>query len=228
MSAILTKMSTIPQVMQRKQLFLVCNRMKCANDTELREKFVENIKALLRDTTQDPQEMGLDLLQEATYLSQTHKRDIAIDTIEWLVSLPPATAYQPSSAKSVLLTWSLLTTPPREKFLYYVFDILIRRGSTIQSIQLGLKIMGNIEPRLKYEDNSRYFDDLLSRAETETDLNIKSLLVNGLKGSDPRRLNDQNKILLAKGEKFIITGGIIIPHILVHARKLGAHARLDS
>ena len=116
-------------------------------------------------------------------------------------SVPSATAHQPSSAKSVLLAWSLLTTPPKEKFLYYVFDILIRRGSTIQSIQLGLNIMGQIEPRLKYEDYSKYFDDLLSRAETETDPNINSLLVNGLKSLDPKDLNDQNKSFWQKVRK---------------------------
>lgn len=200
-SAIFIKMNKLPQIMQRKELLFVCNRMKCADDADLKGKFVENLKALLRDTTPDPQKMGLDLLQEATYLSQTQKRDIAIDTIEWLSSLPPATAYQPSSAKSVLLAWSLLTTPPEEKFLYYVFDILIRRGSTLQSIQLGLNIMGQIEPRLKYEGYSRYFDDLLSRAETETDPNIKSLLVNGLKSLDPKDLNDQNKSFWQKVRK---------------------------
>ncbi len=200
-SAIFTKMNKLPQIMQRRELFSVCNRMKCANDAELKGRFVESIKALLRDATPDPQKMGMELLQESDYLSQTQKRDIAIDTIECLSSLPPATAYQPSSAKSVLLAWSLLTTPPKEKFLYYVFDILIRRGSTIQSIQLGLNIMGQIEPRLQYEDYSRYFDDLLNRAETETDPNIKSLLINGLKSLDPKKLNDQNKSFWQKVRK---------------------------
>lgn len=191
-SAIFTKMNKLPQIMQRRELFSVCNRMKCANDAELKGKFVESIKALLKDATPDPQEMGLELLRDATYLSQTQKRDIAIETIDWLNGLQLEAAYQPSSAKSVLLAWPLLTAPPREKFLYYVFDILIRRGGTIQSIQLGLNIMSQIEPRLQYEDYSKYFDDLFNRAETETDPNIKSLLINGLKNLDPKRLNDQN------------------------------------
>jgi len=192
-SAIFTRMNMLPQIMQRKELLFACNKMKCANDAELKGRFAESIKALLRDTTPDPQKMGMELLQEATYLSQTHKRDIAIDTIEYLSSLPPATAYQPSSAKSVLLAWPLLTSPPRGKLLYYVFDILIRRGSTVQSIQLGLNIMSQIEPKLLYEDYSKYFDDLLNRAETETDPNIKSLLINGLNGLDSKELNDRNR-----------------------------------
>jgi hypothetical protein len=206
LSAISNKINQLPQIMQRKELYTAFNRMRCANDAGLKGEFGKIIKALLRDDNPDHQNIGLDLLHDATYLSQTQKRDIAIDTIEWLSSLPPATAYQPSAAKSVLLAWSLLTTPPKEKFLYYVFDILVRRGSTTQSIQLGLNIIGQIEPRLKYEDYSGYFDDIFSRAETETDPNIKSLLVNALKSLDPKDLNDQNKSFWQKVRKLSSPG----------------------
>ncbi len=61
--------------------------------------------------------------------------------------------------------------------------------------------MGEIDPRVKYEDYSTYFDDVLSRAETETDPNIKSLLVNGSKTLDPKDLNDQNKSFWQKARK---------------------------
>ncbi|MFC1902032.1 hypothetical protein ACFLX3_03810, partial [Chloroflexota bacterium] len=200
-SAIFTKMNKLPQIMQKRELYITCNRMNCANDAELKGKFVENIKALLKDATPDPQKMGLDLLQEAAYLSQTDKRDIAIETIDWLSGLQPEAAYQPSSAASVLLAWLLLTTPPKEKFLYYIFDILMRRGTSSQNINLGFNILGRIEPRLKYEDYPKYFDDVLSRTETEADTNMKSLLVNGLKSLDPRDLNDQNKSFWQKVRK---------------------------
>ena len=205
--AIFTKMNALPQKIQRKELYIACNRMKCANDAELKSKFVEHIKALLKDTTPDHQKMGLDLLQEATHLSQTQKRDIAIDTIDWLFGMQPEAAYQPSSASSTLLAWPLLTTPPKEKFLYYIFDILIRRGISSQNINLGFNIAGRIEPRLKYEDYPKYFDDVLSRAETEADTNIKSLLVNGLKSLEPKDLNDQNKSFWQKVKQLSLPEG---------------------
>ena len=206
-SAIFTKINKLPQKMQRKELYIACNRMKCANAAELKSKFVEDIKALLKDTTPDHQKMGLDLLQEATRLSQTQKRDIAIDTIDWLSGIQPEAAYQPSSASSILLAWPLLTTPPKEKFLYYIFDILIRRGTSSQNINLGFNIAGRIEPRLKYEDYPKYFDDVLSRAETEADTNIKSLLVNGLKSLEPKDLNDQNKSFWQKVRQLSLPEG---------------------
>jgi len=205
--AIFTKMNALPQKMQRKELYIACNRMKCANDAELKSKFVEDIKALLKDTTPDHQKMGLDLLQEATHLSQTQRRDIAIDTIDWLSGLQPEAAYQPSSASSILLAWPFLTTPPKDKFLYYIFDILIRRGVSSQNIDLGFNIARRIEPRLKYEDYQKYFDDVLNRAETEADTNIKSLLVNGLKSLAPRNLNDQNKSFWQKVRQLSLPEG---------------------
>ena len=53
--------------------------------------------------------------------------------------------------------------------------------------------MGRIEPRLKYEDHSAYFDDILSRTETEADPDIKSHLASGLKSLEPKELNDKDK-----------------------------------
>lgn len=192
-SAILSKINTIPQIILRKDLYVVCNKMKCADDVELKEKFVANVKTLLKDATPDPQKMGLDILQDATYLSQTLKRDIAIETIEWLSALQPNAAYQSSSALSVLLAWPVLTQPPKEKFLDYIFDKLIRRGINSKSVDLGFNILGRIEPRLNYEDYSAYFDDILSRTATETDSDVKSHLVSGLGSLEPKELSDQSK-----------------------------------
>lgn len=200
-SAIFTKINKLPQIMQRRELYAACNTMKCANDAELKAKFLENIKTLLKQAAPEPQEMGLDLLRQAAYLSQTQIRDIAIETIDWLSGMQPEAAYQPSSAMSILVAWPLLTTPPKDKFLYYIFDILIRRGISIQNINLGFNILGSIEPRPKYEDCPKYFDDALSRAETTDDTNIKSALVNGLKSLAPKNPNDQNKNFWQKVRK---------------------------
>ena len=115
-------------------------------------------------------------------------------------------AYQPSSAQSVLLAWSILTQPPKEKFLDYIFDKLIRRGINSKSIDLGFNILGRIEPRLKYEDYSTYFDDILNRTATETDSDIKSRLISGLGSLEPKELSDQNKSFWQKVRKLLAPG----------------------
>lgn len=191
-SAILTKINQLLP-MQRESLYIACNKMKCANDVEAKEKLVSYIKAHLVDTTPDHQKMGLAVLQGATYLSQTHKRDIATETVEWLSALQPDSAYQPSSAQSILVTWPVLTWALKQKFLDYVFDKLIRRGINSQSIGLGFNILGRIEPKPKYEEYSAYFDDIFNRAETEPDPEMKSHLVKGLRSLKPGKLHDSNR-----------------------------------
>jgi len=205
-SAIFTKIAKITQIIQRKDLYIACNKMKCADAAELKDNFVVIVKALLKDATPDPQKMGLDILQDATYLSQTQKRDIAIETIEWLSAQQPNAAYQPSSALSVLLAWPILTQPPKEKYLDYIFDKLIRRGINSKSVDLGFNVLGRIEPRLKYEDYSTYFDDILNRTTTETDSDVKSHLVSGLGSLDPKELGDQNKGFWQKVRKLSSPG----------------------
>ena len=191
-SAILTKINQLP-LMERESLYIACNKMKCANDVELKEKLASYIKAHLKDATPDPQKMGLTVLQGATYLSQTQKRDIATEIVEWLSALQPDSAYQPSSAQSILVTWPVLTWALKQKFLDYVFDKLIRRGINSQSIDLGFNILGRIEPKPKYEEYSAYFDDIFNRAETEPDPEMKSHLVKGLGSLEPGELHDQNR-----------------------------------
>ena len=191
-SAILMEVGQVP-LMHRESLYITCNKMKCANDSELKEKLVSYIKIHLKDATPDPQKMGLNILQGATYLSQTQKRDIATEIVEWLSTLQPDSAYQPSSAQSLLIIWPVLTWVVKQKFLDFVFDKLIRRGINNQNIDLGFNILGRVEPKPKYEDYSAYFDDILNRAETEADTEIKSHLIRGLKSLEPKELNEQNK-----------------------------------
>ncbi len=191
-SAILAKVNKIP-LAQREGLYVACNNMRCANDVELRGQLVSYIKAHLKDVNPESQRIGLPTLQGATYLSQTHKRDIATDTVEWLSVVQPDSAYQPSSAQSLLVNWSVLTWAVKEKFLDYVFDKLIRRGMNSQSIDLGFNILGRVERKPEYEEYSAYFDDIFNRAVTESDPNVKSHLVKGLGSLQPRGLTKQNR-----------------------------------
>jgi hypothetical protein len=192
-SAILTKAGQIQPVEQRESLYIACNKMKCANDIELKEKLVSFIKIHLKDTNPVSQKIGLAVLQGANYLSQTQRRDITTETVEWLSTLQPNSAYQPSSAQSPLVTWTDLTPTLKQKFLDFVFDKLMRRGINSQSIDLGFNILGRIEPKPEYNEYAAYFDDILHRTETEPNPEIKSHLVKGLISLEPAKLNKENK-----------------------------------
>lgn len=191
-SAILTKASQLP-IVQRESLYTACNKMKCANDVGLKDNFASYVKAHLKDTTPDTQRIGLAILQDADYLSQTQKRDITTETVEWLSTLPPNSAYQPSSAQSPLVNWDVLTPALKQSFLNFVFDKLIRRGTNSQSIDLGFNILARIEPKPEYSEYSAYFEDIYNRTETEPNPEIKSHLVKGLISLEPAKLNKGDK-----------------------------------
>jgi hypothetical protein len=205
-SAIFTRILAISPIMARRDLYIACNKMKCADSVELKDNFVSHIKTLLKDATPDPQKMGFELLQDADYLSQPQKRDIAIETIEWLSTQQPNAAYQPSSSLSVLLAWPILTQPQKEKFLDFVFDKLIRRGINTNNIDLGFNILGRMETKLNYEGYQSYFDDILNRATTETNSDVKSHLVSGLVSLESKELNEENKNYWQKVRKLSSPG----------------------
>lgn len=192
-SALLTKAEQIQPVEQRESLYIACNKMKCANDIELKERLVSYIKTHLKDTNPDSQRVGFVVLDGASYLSQTQRRDITTETVEWLSTLQPNSAYQAGSAQSPLVTWVDLTPTLKQKFLDFVFDKLIRRGINSQSVDLGFNILGRIEPKPEYNEYSAYFDDILHRTETEPNPEIKSHLVKGLISLEPTKLNKENK-----------------------------------
>ncbi len=187
---------------EKGSLYNACNKMKCAVDGDLRDKFASQLKSLLKNPNHHQQEAGLRALQDAIYLSATQKRDIAKETIEWLRTLSLDNASQSNSIQSVLIYWVLLPQPLQRDFLDFIFDKLIKRGVNIENINLGFEILRGIEPNLEYEDAqySAYFDDVYDRAESEGNPQIKSALVEGLLSLKPDKKTKLNRAFWRKVE----------------------------
>lgn len=194
-SAIMKKVNIEVPLRQREDLLNVCSKMKCANDVELKATFVSHIKSCLRDASPDAQRMGLTILRGVAWLPDTQKRDIAIDTVEWLRSLQPDAAGQAASAQSVLVNWNILPDAVQRDFVDFVFDKLIRRGANADNVRLGFEILHGIEPGPRYDDSkySSYFEDALSRVESEGDSQIKHELIEGLLLLKPAKLNARSR-----------------------------------
>lgn len=179
---LLTKVQEAP-TQDKRNFYIAINKMKCANDAGLRKKLASQIKELLSTDDLNSQQVGYSALKDATHLSETLKRGIARETIENLRLLRPEQASQPDSVRSVLINWNLLEATVKRDYLDFVFDKLIKRGASINDISFGVEILSTTKPR--YEDYSQYFDDAFTRAETEGDAQIKSVLVEGLNRIKP-------------------------------------------
>lgn len=207
-SDLLAKAKDIPISLERGGLYEVCNKMKCANDAEAKSTLASYIKSHLTDTTPDVQGMGLDVLKGADYLSQTQKREIAEDTINWLSPLEPNSVYQPSSVESVAINWHILYVAQKQSFIHFIFIKLIKDSSNVEGIKLGFDTLSRLEPKIKYEEDvyTPYFNDIKANLESEGMSEKGMALAEGLLKLKPEKLNNKNRRFWNNVQRFVKPG----------------------
>jgi len=184
---------------EKDRFYKAVNEMRCAGDASLRSMLATQIKILLRNLDQNSQLVGLKAYQGAIHLSALLKREISREVVEWLRTLDPSNAYQPSSTRSILVNWDNLEEPVKRDFLDFVFNKLINRGTSEQSINLGFEILVKRQP--KYEEYKIYYDDVYAKTESEGNEQLKHAIVKGLKVLIPAKPNKKNKEFWNKVKK---------------------------
>ena len=175
-----------PNIGGKSELYLAINRMKCAGDNRLLDKFAEQIKSLLMQPDQSKQEIGYNAFNDAcTYFSETIKRDIAIKIIEWLRSLQTTDAYQPYSVKSAVLCWDILLKQPKDDYIYFLFYKLVMHKSKIEAVRLAFEMLSIVSPAYK-DDTKVYFEDALGTAKNESRGEYKAVIISGLLSLRPQ------------------------------------------
>jgi len=191
--AVETLLSTARRVAihEKKNLCEAINQMKCANDAKFRSDFALQIKSLLRSTDKSQQEVGYLAYEGAKHFSNSLKRDIIREIVEWLRSLQLDNAGQTYTIKSALIDWDILQSPVKKDYIDFVFDKLIKRGVNINNIQLGFEIFYKVKP--KYEEYPTYFDDVFERLKSESNDQIKTEIKSGLLKLKPSETNKKNR-----------------------------------
>lgn len=199
--ALLERVSSIT-VQEKRAIYTAINKMKCGNNVDHRNTLVSQIKPLLKTTDPQNQKVGYHALEGASsFLSGSNKRDIATEVIEWLRNLEPANAGQVHSVESIYLVWTDLADTPRQGYyIDFISDKLIVRGSSLDSIKLGILILIKIKPT--YENYSKQYDDIFARFETELDEDIKIVINGGLVNLKPEKTNKENKAFWDKIKKW--------------------------
>lgn len=200
--ALLAKVQKVP-VQERENFYNAVNKMRCANDAGLRSELAYQIKAALKTEDIGYQQVGFSTLERATYLSETLKREVSREIVDWLRTLQPDSSGQPYSVRSIPVNWDILPKPLQRDFLDFTFDKLIKRGVSIDNVRLGFEVLYGVTPKPKFEDEdySAYFDDILARAESESDAQTKSELAEGLLRLKPTQVNRRNKDFWEKVEE---------------------------
>jgi len=150
------------------------------NDTtELKDRIVEQIKALLKSDTPASQEAGLNLISKAEFLSEEKKREIGKEVLDWL--------RQPGKVlninhrfvlKAVSGLVKIMQETPVKDFVYTLFDML-RQDRDKQSLEVSFEIIDEIKP--KYSNYEKDFKDFLDRLKEWPQNENKALLVERIK-----------------------------------------------
>ncbi|MCM8812208.1 MAG: KAP family NTPase [Candidatus Omnitrophica bacterium] len=185
----------------KRVFYNAVNQMECANNADLKTLFCSQIRALLKEGNAQAQETGHLALKGAGYLSETHKRDTTRETVEWLKTLSPNNALHAHvhAIKSVMIGWAIVPEPVQRGYVDFVFDKLIRRSSSLDSIKLGFEILVEVTPT--YESHKTYFDDLYTKIEGEGNAQIKAELIAGLMKLKPKEKGMADKEFWEKVEK---------------------------
>ena len=190
-------------IQEKEVIYGGINKMDCGNEDELRNTFASQIKESLKSGDENQQRVGFNALQGAkSYLSAAVKRSIVREVVDWLVALPPGHArkqYPIMSITALKETLEPLETTKRA-YIDFLFDRLIIRGVSIDSIKLGFQALLTIQPR--YRDHKILFDDTLTKTQTEGNEDIKKELKSGLsKLKSGKRLNKEEKDFWARMEQ---------------------------
>lgn len=182
-------------------MYEAVNKMKCANDADLRNELSSQIKILLKSSDSESQEVGYKIFDGASsYLAERVRREIATDVIDWLRLPELAEPYQPYSIKSVILSWRFLAKPARDDYIYFIFHNLIMPKTNLDAISLGFEVLSKIG--IVYEENTKtYFDDTLSVVEDEARDDIRTAMINGLILVKPQKSSGESKGFWEKVEK---------------------------
>jgi hypothetical protein len=196
---VLTQVQNVSEV-DKRLFYGAVNQMRCADNTELKSQYCTQIKSLFKSGNTTMQETGFLALQGATYMSETLKREATRETVEWLRTLNPNNAFQLHTIKSILLNWSIVEESVKRDYIDFIFDKLIKRVSSIESLRLGFEILVEVKPN--YDDEYRtYFDDVYTKIEAEGNMQIKIELISGIMKLRPKEKNNVNKAFWEKIEK---------------------------
>lgn len=176
----------------KQRILKFVNKHEAGNSAQIREILTAKIITALTSTDHALQQVGLEATGDANaHIAEPKKRAIAKDTFDWLKKPETTSKYQPHALRAVLSEIDQLNDEEQKEFVHFVFDEILRKSANPVHITEAFSILKEVKP--KYEERRQNYDDVRTRIETETDQNIKNVLLAGLTLLAPDRTNQNNK-----------------------------------
>lgn len=163
-------------ISQREPIYKYVNEKFSIKDgSDIKDIAIGQIKSLLKNDDWTVQEVGFNFLNGATYLSESQKRDIAKDVLEFLRQ-PGKNINEGHrfSLKAISMLFSILQETPKRDYVYLLFDNIRKEKDSI-ALDVFLENIKLLS--LSYVDFEKDFKDLLSRLNDWPDNDSKKNVI---------------------------------------------------
>jgi len=178
-------------VIEKPTIYETINKMRCANDKELREKFTDQLRALVINQDTASQEVAFNAYTEASkFLAHSIKLPFIIAITDWLNTLDPVNINHKFALKIAFLYWDEISVTYKDNLMTIIFDRIIAKTTSIDEINMAFDIVYPVRPT--YGKYKPHFEITVSRAEGEQDPAIKGAIKTGLQKLKPNQVRSKN------------------------------------
>lgn len=165
---------------EKAPIYRVVNKMECAKDKDLREKYTAQLKDMVINQNTASQEIAFNAYIGAlAFLPHLLKLPFTVDIIDWLNSLDPVNINYKFALKIAFLYWKQISDTHKDILLTIIFDRIIAKTTLVDEINMAFDIIYIVQPTyIKYKP---HFDITLSKAEVEQNTTISEAIKTGLK-----------------------------------------------
>ncbi len=156
----------------------VKKELKPNDAVSAKDEAVFQIKHLLKQDQPIHQEAAFHFLEDASFLNETQKREIADEVIEWFKE-PGKTLTQNHrfSVRSIALLFDVLSSTWKSDYVFELFRMLDRQNDRLV-IEVAIESLQTIEP--KFKDYEEYFVDIKEKLKGWGNLDNKNYVINEL------------------------------------------------
>lgn len=175
---LLTKTQSLSPI-EKAPIYEIVNKMECAKDKDLREKYMAQLKSMVINQNTASQEIAFNAYFGAlNFLPHLVKLPFTVDIIDWLKNLDPVNINHKFALKIALLYWNQISYTHKDILLTIVFDRIIAKTTLVDEINMAFDIISLAQP--SYGKHKPHFEITLSRAEAEQDTIIREAIKRGL------------------------------------------------
>lgn len=188
----LNRLSQIPQLRSRLGYYdwIITNIKQ--KDTNQKTQLVGHIKSLLNSDQPESQEVGLSILQKAHFLSETYKREIADEAIEWLRTPGKAVNQNHEYLLNALAFIFPILQPTRKNDLVHILFELLDRQNERPILDTAIRVLTQIKPPFsEFESYFVDFKEKLGGWTNQESIDVVKLELVKLQSEKPTRAEKQ-------------------------------------